>query len=85
MLAIAAMLLLGSAVVRAEEAAPPEMDLDQAVAAGIANASAVVQAEGTLEGSDAAKLRATGAFLPTLSANASAGLSSSERFDPGTG
>ncbi|MCP3137797.1 TolC family protein [Pyxidicoccus xibeiensis] len=65
--------------------AVPSVSLEEAIARALKTNPQVAQAAGTVTTSEAAERSAFGAYLPTLSANASGSLASSERVDPETG
>ncbi|WP_240359387.1 TolC family protein [Pyxidicoccus trucidator] len=59
--------------------------LEEAIARALKTSPQVAQAAGTVTTSEAAERSAFGAYLPSLSANASSSLASSNRLDPETG
>ncbi|QSQ25561.1 TolC family protein [Pyxidicoccus parkwayensis] len=59
--------------------------LEEAITRALKTNPQVAQAAGTVTNSEAAERSAFGAYLPSLSANASGSLASSERLDPETG
>ncbi|MFP2930481.1 TolC family protein [Pyxidicoccus sp. 3LG] len=59
--------------------------LEEAIARALKTNPQVAQAAGTVTTSEAAERSAFGAYLPTLSANATGSLASSNRLDPETG
>ena len=63
---------------------PVEVTLEDAVARAIERSPETVAAEGGVRVARASRLSAYGSFLPRISADASAALSSAERFDPAT-
>lgn len=72
------------------EEAPPRrpavsVTLEEAIARALKTSPQVAQAAGTVTTSEAAERSAFGAWLPSLSANASSSLASSQRLDPETG
>lgn len=69
---------------RAEERVP-SVTLEEAIARALKVSPQVAQAAGTVTTSAAAERSAFGAYLPTLSANASGTLASTQRLDPTTG
>ncbi|MCY1022586.1 TolC family protein [Pyxidicoccus sp. MSG2] len=74
---------------RPEETPQPRpavsVTLEEAIARALKTSPQVAQAAGTVTTSEAAERSAFGAYLPSLSANASSSLASSNRLDPETG
>ena len=81
LLAALALLVTSGALAQGE---PPAVSLEEAVRRGLEVSPQRVDAQGSLTVAEAARRRAKGAYLPSLSAAAGTALSSSERFDPET-
>lgn len=74
-----------SLTAQAEEPQGVTVTLEEAIARALKANPQVVQAEGTVTNAASAELSAVGAYLPSLSANATGSLSSSDRIVPDTG
>lgn len=64
--------------------APLQITLQEAVRRALEVQPAIVQARGDQRNAGASQLATTGAFLPTITANGSSNLSSTNRFNPST-
>ncbi len=84
LVAAAAALFATSAAAQPSDGALPSVSLEEAVRRALEVSPQVVDARGSITVAEASRRRATGAYLPSLSAAAGTALSSSERFDPET-